>query len=132
MGQVEVEITYVYGGFPSRQIEYLASQFGLIHRIRGDNVSNKPMVTRMHSSRMRTARFLPYRGSLSRGLCRGGGFSQSLCTGGSLSGDKVWRGLCGTQKKYLAWKLTWTGTRLLSRIVLMPVPVRAPLSVMTP
>ena len=57
VGQVEVEITYVYGGFPSRQIEYLASQFGLIHRIRGDNVSNKPMITRMHSSMMRTARF---------------------------------------------------------------------------
>ena len=47
--------------------------------------------TRMHSSRMRTASSLPYRGSLSGGLCPG-----VLCRGfsvwGSLSGASLsWR-----------------------------------------
>ena len=65
--------------------------------------------TRMHSSRMRTARSLAYWGSLSRavsvkrgvsvegGLCRGG----SLSRGGTCQGDPPWteRRL---QKYYLA------------------------------
>ena len=46
--------------------------------------------TRMHSSRIRTARYLPYSGgSLSGGLCPGGSLSRSLCLGGLCPG-----GLC--------------------------------------
>ena len=39
----------------------------------------------MHSSRMRTARSLPYRVSLSRGLCSRGVYVQGSLSGGSLS-----------------------------------------------